>query len=491
MNESDAVRAARRSDRGSDPGQRCNFHGNRQDVKRDPIASFTVHPVLAAALCAGLAAGCAAGPRTSDERDPAPSGKAASALAQRPTVWAVNVGGPAVRGVDGTRYEAETSVDGGRLGTMSVVKGSQDAQLYKTYRAGDVRIARPIPNGTYDVTFHFAEPEDVPGGARVFDAFVEEKRVIDDLDVMAARDGKIHSALTVTVADVSVSDGELDVRFEAAAKEPVLSALVVRTPLEPSGGWKLVWSDEFEGDALDPDKWGVREWPPKKVNDEDQAYTSRPKNLRIEDGHLVIEAHQEAYEGAKYTSGRIYSHREGVFLYGRFEIRARLPRGKGTWPAIWMLPESPFQYATKCKPGDVWQGSSTCDAWPNSGEIDIMEHVGYQMGHVHGTVHNEAYYWAKWEQRKGRMLQPDVADAFHVYALEWTPDRIDVFVDDTLYFTYVNEKTGWRSWPYDHPFSLILNVAVGGAWGRAGGGIDDAIFPQRMLVDYVRVYANE
>ena len=325
----------------------------------------------------------------------------------------------------------------------------------------------------------------------MFDAFIEDTRVVDDLDVMACRDGKVYSALTVTVADVEVADGELNIRFEASAKEPVLSALVVRKPTPRAEGWKLVWSDEFDGEALNRKKWGIRRWPAKKVNDEDQAYTARPKNLRIEDGHLVIEAHKEAYEGAKYTSGRIYSHGEGSFLYGRFEIRAKLPRGKGSWPAIWMLPEDPFKYATTCKKGDEWQGSSTCDAWPNSGEIDIMEHVGYQMGHVHGTVHNEAYYWRKWEQRKGRVLQADVDETFHVYALEWTPDRIDTFVDDTLYFTYINEKTGWRSWPYDHPFSLILNVAVGGAWGRAGGGIDDSIFPQRMLVDYVRAYARK
>ncbi|MEM7437927.1 MAG: family 16 glycosylhydrolase [Myxococcota bacterium] len=408
-----------------------------------------------------------------------------------PTVWAVNVGGPAYRGIDGTQYEAESSVTGGTVGKLDTVKGSQDALLYKTYRVGDFQIDHPIANGTYDVTFHFAEPEDVPGGARLFDAFIEDRRVIENLDVMASRDGKVYSALTVTVADVEVTDGELTVRFEASAKEPVLSALVVRKPTPRAKDWKLVWSDEFDGEALDEEKWGVRQWPAKKVNNEDQAYTPREKNLRIEEGRLVIEAHLEDYDGAKYTSGRIYSHGKSSFLYGRFEVRAKLPRGKGSWPAIWMLPADPFKYATTCKEGDDWQGSATCDAWPNSGEIDIMEHVGYQMGHVHGTVHNEAYYWRKWEQRKGRFLQSDVDEAFHVYALEWTPNRIDVFVDDALYFTYINENTGWRSWPFDQPFTLILNIAVGGDWGRAGGGIDDSIFPQQMLIDYVRVYARE
>lgn len=436
-------------------------------------------PVVAAALSM-VALSCAS------QQPPAVS--PSEAPPHRTLVWAVNLGGPAYLATDGTQYEAESAVRGGQAKTLQTVKGSQDSLLYQTYRVGDVQVARSIPNGTYDLTFHFAEPEDVQGGARVFDAFVEDKRVIDDLDVMASRDGKVYSALTVTVADVEVTDGELNARFEASAGQPVLSALVVRHKTPPTSPWKLVWNDEFDAAELDPAKWHINVWPARKVNDEDQAYTSRAKNLRVEDGHLLVEAHKEDYEGAAYTSGRIFSR--GTFEYGRFEIRAQLPRGKGTWPAIWMLPADPFKYATKCKAGDDWQGSSTCDAWPNSGEIDIMEHVGYQMGHVHGTVHNESYYWVKWEQRKGRILVDDAADAFHTYAMEWTPERIDVFVDDTLYFTYVNEKSGWNSWPYDQPFQLILNVAVGGAWGRAGGGIDDAVFPQRMVVDYVRVYAQ-
>ena len=348
---------------------------------------------------------------------------------------------------------------------------------------------RPLENGFYDITFHSAEPEDIGGGERLFDAFAEDRRVIDDMDVMASRDGKIESALTVTAPNVSVTDNELNIRFESTARQPVLSALVVRNKQRPEGSWELVWSDEFDGEELDADNWSPNIWPARKVNDEDQAYTSREKNIRLEDGMLILEAHKEDYEGAAYTSGRVHSSGKGDFLYGRFEVRAKLPYGKGTWPAIWMLPSDPYKYATTCEDGEDWQGSSTCNAWPNSGEIDIMEHVGYQMGHVHGTVHNEAYYWAKWEQRKGRILIDDVDEAFHVYALEWTPERIDIFVDDTHYFTYVNEGTGWNVWPYDHAYNLILNVAVGGAWGRSGGGIDDSIFPQRMLVDYARVYS--
>ncbi len=434
---------------------------------------------LTLVLCALLAAGCGAdGTDTSSAND----------STYGDLVWAVNVGGPAYGGVDGTAFAAEESVSGGVVGSLETVKGSQDPELYKSYRTGDIQIAHPIANGTYDITFHFAEPDEVGGNERVFDGFAEGNRVIDDLDVMLFRDGKVFSALTVTTPNVEVTDGELNVSFEASIGEPTLSGLVVRNKNRPTGEWELVWNDEFDGDAIDETKWSPNVWPPRKVNDEDQAYTGRAKNLRIEDGNLVIEAHKEDYEGASYTSGRLHSEGKGDFLYGRFEVRAKLPRGQGTWAAIWMLPSDPYKYSTTCEPGEDWQGSDTCNAWPNSGEIDIMEHVGYQMGHVHGTVHNEAYYWLKWEQRKGRILLDDLDEEFRIYALEWTPERIDIFVDDTHYFTYVNEGTGWNAWPYDHPYNVILNVAVGGAWGRAGGPIDDSIFPQRMLVDYVRIY---
>jgi beta-glucanase (GH16 family) len=403
-------------------------------------------------------------------------------------VWAVNVGGAAYTGIDGTQYEAEASIQGGEIGQMETVKGSQDAFLYKSYREGDIEVARPMENGIYDITFYFAEPEQFGGGDRVFDAFVEEQQVVDNLDVMSARDGKIESALTVVTPNVEITDGELNVTFEASVSEPVLSALLVRNKNRPVPEWELAWSDEFDGDELDAEKWSPNVWPARKVNDEDQAYTAREKNIRVKDGMLILEAHKEDYEGATYTSGRVHSSGKGDFLHGRFEVRAKLPYGKGTWPAIWMLPSDPYKYSTTCEEGEDWQGSSTCDAWPNSGEIDIMEHVGYQMGHIHGTVHNEAYYWAKWEQRKGRILIDGLDEEFHIYALEWTPERIDIFVDDSHYFTYVNEGTGWNVWPYDQPFHLILNIAVGGMWGRSGGGIDDDIFPQQMLVDYARVY---
>ncbi len=406
--------------------------------------------------------------------------------------WAVNVGGPFYEGVDGTRYASDTSILRGEIGQLENVLGSQDEFLYQSFREGDIEVARPIENGVYDITFHFAEPDEIEADDRIFDVFAEGRRVVTDLDVMVARDGQIRSALTVTVANVATTDGELNIHFDATAMLPVLSALVVRRKVRSQYSRVLSWSDEFDHEgAPNSAIWNVEEWAPRVVNSEDQAYTARSKNLRVEDGVLVIEAHKEVYDEAEYTSARIQSSGKGDVLYGRVEARAMLPAGQGTWAAIWMLPSNPFTYATTCTDDADWQGSETCDAWPNSGEIDIMEHVGYMMGHIHGTVHNEAYYFVDWQQRKGRILVDDAAEAFHVYALDWSPERIDVFVDDVLYFTYINENDGWQSWPYDQPFHVILNLAIGGNWGRAGGAIDDEIFPVQMKVDYVRAYEFE
>ncbi|MDJ0758156.1 MAG: family 16 glycosylhydrolase [Woeseiaceae bacterium] len=432
-----------------------------------------------------LLAGCGADTKTPASTAPAEEDKAESAY-----IWATNVGGEAYTGIDGVEYEAESSVTGGTVGAMEVVKGSQDPMLYQSFREGDIRVDKELPNGVYDVTLLFAEHvEDAGGGTRVFDVIVNGEKRIPELDVMAWRDGKTISGLTVATPAVNVTDGKLEIRFEATAGQPILSAVVVREQAPRSDEWELVWSDEFDYDGVpDPAKWSYNIWKPGKVNLEEQYYTDREKNVRVEDGMLVIEAHLEDYEGAKYTSGRIHTEGKADFMYGRFDIRAKVPRGQGTWPAVWMLPSDAFKYATTCEAGADWQGSSTCDAWPNSGEIDILEHVGYQMGHVHGTVHNRAYYWVNWEQRKGRLLDFDVDTEFHVYSVEWSEDRIDMFVDDVLYFTYMNEGTGWEAWPYDHPYNLIINIAMGGAWGSAGGPTDDSALPQKLFVDWVRVY---
>ena len=262
-----------------------------------------------------------------------------------------------------------------------------------------------------------------------------------------------------------------------------------RQPTDTSP-WALLWSDEFNKDgAVDADKWNIETWPARKVNNEDQTYTTRAKNLRIKDGLLVIEAHKEDYAGAKYSSARINSAGKMDILYGKLEVRARLPKGQGTWPAIWMMPTDPFRYATNCGPSKVdWQGNGACDAWPNSGEIDIMEHVGYDPNIVHGTVHTKDYVWVHWSQRKGSIKLDNVHENFYRYGLEWTPDSLTTTVNDVPYFTYYRDSDDWASWPFNHPFHVILNLAIGGDWGRAGGPIDNSAFPLRLEIDYVRAY---
>lgn len=240
---------------------------------------------------------------------------------------------------------------------------------------------------------------------------------------------------------------------------------------------KLVWSDEFDKPgAPDAAKWNydlgdgcpnVCGWG----NNELEYYTNDAKNVRVENGNLIIEARKEDKGGKSYTSTRIVSKGKGDWLYGRVEVRAKLPRGKGTWPAIWML-------STDWKYG----------GWPASGEIDIMEHVGFDPGVVHGTIHTESYNHIKGTQKEGKVTAADVSDAFHVYGIEWTKDKMTFFIDDNRYYSVTKSPTeDFKGWPFDQRFHLIMNVAVGGNWGGMKG-IDESIWPQRMEVDYVRIY---
>ena len=240
--------------------------------------------------------------------------------------------------------------------------------------------------------------------------------------------------------------------------------------------YELVWSDEFEYVGLpDETKWSYDVGGHGWGNQELQYYTEG-KNATVDNGLLTIEARKEAYEGKDYTSARLISKGKGDFLYGKIEVMAKLPPGKGTWSAIWMLP-------TDWKYG----------GWPASGEIDIMEHVGYDPGVIHGTVHTDRFNHMK-RTEKGKSLQVNEAnESFHKYSIEWLPNRIDFYIDDQLYNTFEPGKIlgcpEYKEWPFDEKFHLLLNIAVGGTWGGAEG-IDESIYPQKMEVDYVRVYQS-
>ncbi|MRT92094.1 glycoside hydrolase family 16 protein [Ancylomarina sp. 16SWW S1-10-2] len=247
--------------------------------------------------------------------------------------------------------------------------------------------------------------------------------------------------------------------------------------LSSKDNYQLVWSDEFDYTGLpDSTKWiydteGNSEgWG----NDELQHYTiAKKENAWVENGVLNITALKESVEGKEYSSARLNS--KVSWLCGKIEVNAKLPNGRGTWPAIWMMP------------GD-W--SFKDGNWPNIGEIDIMEHVGHNLGVVHASAHSADYQWQIGTQQTATITISDISEKFHSYIWEWTPNIMRAYVDDQLYFEYKNEGLGESKWPYVKPFYLILNLAVGGAWGGAEG-IDEACFPQSMQVDYVRIYQKK
>ncbi|MYA04345.1 MAG: family 16 glycosylhydrolase [Caldilineaceae bacterium SB0664_bin_22] len=238
----------------------------------------------------------------------------------------------------------------------------------------------------------------------------------------------------------------------------------------------LVWSDEFEEDGLpDAAKWWFDErqnrWYPDAL-----FFTTahREANARVEDGRLIIEAHKETFGGREYTVARLTSKQ--AWTYGWYEISARLPEGRGVKSAIWMV-----------------SNSNPYGSWPGSGEIDIMEFVGYKPGIIHATVHTEAYNHRIGNHQVKRLQIPDASSEFHLYAMEWTESAIKIHVDDTHYYTFENQRlqntsADQRHWPFDHPFHFILTISVGGNWAGTKG-VDPDIWPQRMELDYMRVYA--
>ncbi|MGA2328387.1 MAG: family 16 glycosylhydrolase [Bryobacteraceae bacterium] len=236
-------------------------------------------------------------------------------------------------------------------------------------------------------------------------------------------------------------------------------------------GWTLTWNDEFDGPSLDQTKWGYNLGAGGWGNQELEYYTNRPENVYVDGGMLVIKAIQEPYLGAQYTSGRILTKNKFSQAYGRFEARIKIPYGQGLWPAFWMM-----------------GSNSDTVGWPTCGEIDIMENIGKEPNIVHGTMHGPGYSGANGIGAVYSLpASQRFADDFHVFAIEWEPGVVRWYVDDQLYKTTTSSNIpAGTSWVFDHPFYVLLNVAVGGLWP----GNPDATtqFPQVMRVDYVRVY---
>lgn len=230
------------------------------------------------------------------------------------------------------------------------------------------------------------------------------------------------------------------------------------------------WEDNFNsGTSPDPSKWSFEVGGNGWGNNELQYYTNG-QNSVVSGGNLIITAKKENNSGREYTSSRMITKGKGDFLYGRFEVRAKLPRGRGTWPAIWMFHSDPVY-----------------GAWPASGEIDIMEHVGFDQNRVHSTVHTSAFNHKIGTQKGANKIVPTASDEFHIYRTDWTPFSIKSYIDGELYFEFTNQNKGFTAWPFDKKFFLILNIAVGGDWGGSQG-IDNTVYPQSMTVDYVKVF---
>ncbi|MCG2460653.1 glycoside hydrolase family 16 protein [Flavobacteriaceae bacterium F89] len=258
---------------------------------------------------------------------------------------------------------------------------------------------------------------------------------------------------------------------------------------EGNDKYTLVWADEFDYNGRpDPAKWTYEMG--QRRNHEKQYYTDSLKNARVENGNLIIEGHKTRFLNPNfvdtndadwkqnqkyldYTSASISTEHLAEWKYGIIEVKAKLPKGVGQWPAIWMLGKNIDQVG-----------------WPKSGEIDIMEQVGYEPEVVHGTVHTETYNHTKGTQKGQTVFIDNPYDEFHVFAVEWTPEKIDFLLDGKVYFVFNNDNKSENEWPFDQPFYLKLNIAIGGDWGGIQG-IDDSVFPQKMTVDYVRVYQKK
>lgn len=264
---------------------------------------------------------------------------------------------------------------------------------------------------------------------------------------------------------------------------------IISVPTAFANEWKLVFSDEFNySGPPNPKKWAYETGFIR--NRELQYYTkARKENARVENGMLIIEARKERFKNpnykpdsksknkwnlsrqyADYTSASLTTFGKASWCYGRIEVRAKLPTGRGTWPAIWTLGTN------RRKVG-----------WPTCGEIDIMENVGFDPNRIHANSHTKKYNHVRKTSKGSSIKVSKPFKEFHIYAVEWYEDRIDFYVDDNKYFTYENEGSGEAAWPYDKEQYLILNTAIGGAWGGQKG-IDNSIFPQKFYIDYVRVY---
>jgi beta-glucanase (GH16 family) len=268
----------------------------------------------------------------------------------------------------------------------------------------------------------------------------------------------------------------------AQSPPPAANKYRIDEPMSRPPGARLIWRDEFGGSRLDQSKWAYDTARNKEgwYNGELQYYSAgRPQNIRVAGGRLVIIARRERLDPRRYpdwgrqnyTSAKIVSRGKAAWTYGFYEIRAKLPCTRGTWPAIWMLPTKMVK-------------------WPDDGEIDIMEQVGAEPNLIYASLHTGLFNHVQKTQRNAQKLLPTSCSAFHTYQLDWRPDSITIGFDERAFMRVRNNQPGGKgAWPFNTPYYLILNLAMGGDWAAAKG-MDDTALPQRMEVDFVRVWKH-
>jgi beta-glucanase (GH16 family) len=380
----------------------------------------------------------------------------------------------------GKPWSSDRYAFGGRLEDRAEdVQSTASPQLYRTRRVGvrsySVPVGRPA---TYAVTLYLAEDRGVLAGTRVFDVLAEGTPVATNVDSAGATtDGKPDHIVFTT----PVTDGRLTLRFVARRGEPQVSAIKITTMRRSTAPAGIRWHDEFDGPAgsgpsaahwaFDRGVGGSPGWG----NDELETYTDRPENVALDgNGSLAITARRERFAGRggvvrDYTSARIKTQKRYWFTYGEAAARIRVPEGQGIWPAFWAVGENVYHVG-----------------WPRSGEFDIFEILESDPLSVWGSVHGPGRKDRPYAASRRIRLGQSAASDFHVYSALWVPGALQMRLDGVRYATYTPEDLGpRRRWVYDHPFHLILNVAVGGEGSTPPTAATP--FPATMLVDWVRV----
>lgn len=307
----------------------------------------------------------------------------------------------------------------------------------------------------------------IQGASYYFTIFLKDDQWIEK----AHEQNRIVNAWTVN--DPSIMDYLLARNIDFITTDQPEKLLEIIT-MAPNNKSTLLWSEEFNYIGLpDSTKWSYDVGGHGWGNNEWQYYTkSDTANAKVKNGVLQITARKEPKENKEYTSARLVTKNKVDFKYGRIDIRARLPKGRGTWPAIWMLGKSHPQ-----------------TGWPLCGEIDIMEYVGFEPDSVFGTIHTQAYNHMQNTQKGKKTFIEKPYDNFHIYTLNWTPEKLEFMVDGKIYNKILNEHKTKAEWPFDDPFYLILNIAIGGNLGGKHG-VDEMIFPATMEIDYIRLFKN-